>query len=156
MVSSATGAAGALASWAIASLGKQLASTEIHSEMTAVAHAAVPGSLTTLPSSFADTDATGDPTSRILVASRDAAVPAILASAGSRSLSSFVKAPETVARSNGPSAGMKLGGAKSKVATRATGLADVLAEDFESDEMAKAWGTDDLMDVNADADDWSE
>lgn len=50
--------------------------------------------------------------------------------------------------------GMKLGGAKPKLA--GANLMDELAAELDDDEVANAWGTDDLMDVNADTDDWSE
>lgn len=57
-----------------------------------------------------------------------------------------------------PTTGMRLGGTKaaSSPAGGST-LVDALAGEFEEDgdEVAKAWGTDDLMDVNADEDDWS-
>jgi hypothetical protein len=51
--------------------------------------------------------------------------------------------------------GMKLGGSKGPAP--GFSLVDTLAGEFEDDdEVVKAWGTDDLMDVNADADDWSK
>ncbi len=50
---------------------------------------------------------------------------------------------------------MKLGGAKAKAANGSS-LADTLAGEWEeADEVANAWGTNDLIDVNADDDDWA-
>ncbi len=48
-------------------------------------------------------------------------------------------------------------GSKSPVAKNgSTALVDVLAGEYEEDgdEVANAWGHDDLIDVNADDDDW--
>lgn len=52
---------------------------------------------------------------------------------------------------SGTSGGMKLAGAK-----KAPGksLADQLAGEWEEEDGGNAWGTDDLIDVNADDDDW--
>lgn len=49
--------------------------------------------------------------------------------------------------------GMKLGAVKPKLV--GANLMDELAAEMDDDEVANAWGTDDLMDVNADTDDWS-
>lgn len=58
---------------------------------------------------------------------------------------------------------MQLGGSASHArqtgtAAGSTSLVDTLAGEFEEDgdEVANAWGSNDLMDVNADADDWSQ
>jgi flavin-dependent dehydrogenase len=56
---------------------------------------------------------------------------------------------------------MQLGGSRPSAKTAASAsssIVDALAGEFEEDgdEVAKAWGQGDLMDVNADADDWSE
>lgn len=52
---------------------------------------------------------------------------------------------------SGTSGGMKLGGAKK---TPGKSLADQLAGEWEEEDGGNAWGTDDLIDVNADDDDW--
>lgn len=54
---------------------------------------------------------------------------------------------------------MKLGGAGKKTSTSQTtsSLIDSLAGEWEdADSVANAWGNDDLIDINADADDWGE
>lgn len=53
---------------------------------------------------------------------------------------------------------MRLGGTGPSKAGGQSSLVDALAGEFEEDgdEVANAWGQGDLMDVNADADDWSE
>jgi SCY1-like protein 1 len=53
---------------------------------------------------------------------------------------------------------MKLGGAK-KSAGPSSLVAEVIADEWadgDGDAVENAWGTDDLIDVNADADDWGE
>lgn len=49
-------------------------------------------------------------------------------------------------------------GAGTHKAGLSTSLVDELAGEFEEDgnEVANAWGSSDLMDVNADGDDWSK
>lgn len=53
---------------------------------------------------------------------------------------------------------MQLGGVKKSALDNTSSLADALAAEFEEDaeEVGDAWGDGDLMDVNADGDDWSE
>jgi SCY1-like protein 1 len=50
---------------------------------------------------------------------------------------------------------MKLGGSSAKRPATTASLADAIAAEFDDDEVANAWGTDDLMDVNADTEDWT-
>lgn len=55
--------------------------------------------------------------------------------------------------------GMQLGGAKKGgPSDHSSSLANALAAEFEddADTVGDAWGDGDLMDVNADGDDWSE
>jgi SCY1-like protein 1 len=136
LVNSATGAAGALAGWAIASLGKQLPVSE---------HSAI--------------SATPAQVQQPLYAQQS-------------SSDSFQSASNLPSRSNTPSqsrvparkmGAMQLGGASGGRASvhkpgMSTALVDELAGEFEEDgdEVANAWGSSDLMDVNADGDDWSE
>ena len=51
---------------------------------------------------------------------------------------------------------MKLGGVKK--AEKKSALAELTSEwdDSEGDEVENAWGNEDLIDVNADEDDWGE
>ncbi|KAG5652467.1 hypothetical protein H0H81_004875, partial [Sphagnurus paluster] len=63
--------------------------------------------------------------------------------------------PTTSAQSSSPKAkGMQLGASKRPTAIAATIIAEQWAED-DSTGNENPWGTDDLIDVNADQDDWS-
>ena len=133
LVNSATGAAGALAGWAIASLGKQLQSSEVHSSLSAQPGLSAP---VAAPRPSSDS-----------VSSFSSAGP-------STSTYKITPAPAPVRAK--PQTGMRLGATKA-APLGGSSLVDSLAGEFEEDgdEVAKAWGTDDLMDVNADEDDWS-
>ncbi len=148
MVSSAAGAAGALAGWAIASIGKQLPTSELHTTMSASAASTATFQSPLLPGGMPNSQSTS-PRSSISDTKRVVQRPA--------AVSSFAAAPSKLGRNGG----MQLGGASSSSAHKAAGsssLVDALAGEFEEDgdEVADAWGQGDLMDVNADADDWSE
>ncbi|OXM77370.1 SCY1-like [Cryptococcus neoformans Bt63] len=152
---SAAGAAGALAGWAISSLGKQLKTSEAHSSMNSSG----------MPAGFG----ASAPTIKFNTASSSPAVPAssrvseeifrpVSASPSLKSVSPQPRAVNAFGRTttnsslSGTSGGMKLAGAK-----KAPGksLADQLAGEWEEEDGGNAWGTDDLIDVNADDDDWS-
>lgn len=143
LVHSATGAAGALAEWAIASLGKQLPVSEVHSAISATpAQVQQPLSVQRTPSDIFQSNA-----------QPGSAIP-------SRSATPNHATRLPPARKAG---GMQLGGSASHArqagnAAGSTSLVDTLAGEFEEDgdEVANAWGSNDLMDVNADADDWSQ
>ncbi|OXC70667.1 hypothetical protein AYX13_00645 [Cryptococcus neoformans] len=154
-VNSAAGAAGALAGWAISSLGKQLKTSEAHSSMNSSG----------MPAGFG----ASAPTIKFNTASSSPAVPAssrvseeifrpVSASPSLKSVSPQPRAINAFGRTttnsslSGTSGGMKLAGAK-----KAPGksLADQLAGEWEEEDDGNAWGTDDLIDVNADDDDWS-
>lgn len=154
-VNSAAGAAGALAGWAISSLGKQLKTSEAHSSMNSSG----------MPAGFG----ASAPTIKFNTASSSPAVPAssrvseeifrpVSASPSLKSVSPQPRAVNAFGRTttnsslSGTSGGMKLAGAK-----KAPGksLADQLAGEWEEEDGGNAWGTDDLIDVNADDDDWS-
>ncbi|KAJ1304280.1 hypothetical protein OPQ81_005440 [Rhizoctonia solani] len=121
LVTSAAGAAGALAGWAISSLGRKLAASEAQ------------GSLSNAPAADRPVSAPPEPlgTPAVSVPSSPAASIATVPTHGK---------------------GMQLG---SK-----TGTKQLLSEDNEwgtdsgAADVANAWGDGDLMDVNADADDW--
>ncbi|OXG93598.1 SCY1-like [Cryptococcus neoformans A2-102-5] len=154
-VNSAAGAAGALAGWAISSLGKQLKTSEAHSSMNSSG----------MPAGFG----ASAPTIKFNTASSSPAVPAssrvseeifrpVSASPSLKSVSPQPRAVNAFGRTttnsslSGTSGGMKLAGAK-----KAPGksLADQLAGEWEEEDGGNAWGTDDLIDVNAEDDDWS-
>lgn len=128
-MTSAAGAAGSLAGWAFSSLGKHLQSGEANSAMTAAPAPA-------LARSPAFTPSFGSP-----AASRRESAESVPRPSASRLNSS--SRPK-------PAHGMKLAHSKPK-----TNLMDELAAELDDDEVANAWGTDDLMDVNADMDDWT-
>jgi SCY1-like protein 1 len=149
MVSSAAGAAGALAGWAIASIGKQLPMSELHTTMSASTGSAVALQASAFPGGISDGQSSS-PRSSISDTKRPPR-PAAVSSFGAA-------APSRLGRGGG----MQLGGGASlssgSRAAESSSLADALAGEFEEDgdEVANAWGQGDLMDVNADADDWSE
>jgi SCY1-like protein 1 len=143
LVHSATGAAGALAGWAIASLGKQLPVSEVHTTLSATP-TQVQQPLSAQRSSSDIFQSNGQSGSTI----------------PSRSATPSQATRLPPARKAG---GMQLGGSASHArqagnAAGSTSLVDTLAGEFEEDgdEVANAWGSNDLMDVNADGDDWSE
>ncbi|KAJ2931247.1 hypothetical protein H1R20_g5851, partial [Candolleomyces eurysporus] len=126
LVNSAAGAAGTLAGWAISSLGKKLAASDMQSTIASSSTPTPPGGL---PS------------------------PAINGS----SLSEQSRTASPAAQHNPPaskSKAMQLG-MKSPGGLPSHSLADDLAEEIAASETANPWGTDDLIDVNADEDDWS-
>ncbi|KAJ9103371.1 hypothetical protein QFC19_004470 [Naganishia cerealis] len=143
LVNSATGAAGALAGWAIASLGKQLPVSEAHSSISATpAQVQQPLSVQRTSSDiFRSTSALGG--------------------SGSNGPSSS-STPNQAARSSTAhrAGGMQLGGpsagGRPNKGGMSTSLVDELAGEFEEDgdEVANVWGSGDLLDVNADEDDW--
>ncbi|WVQ84322.1 hypothetical protein IAT38_006474 [Cryptococcus sp. DSM 104549] len=159
LVNSATGAAGALAGWAITSLSKGMASQEAHSTMSAAPAASTSGGRLSVPGGYSQS-------------ASPAASPRISSDSASHTGTFGTKSP--VPRSSGVGAsspnlgfgasasspsigegGMKLGGKKPAEKGK-TSLADQLAGEWEDDEdAANAWGTDDLIDMNADQDDWS-
>jgi len=124
LVNSAAGAAGALAGWAISSLGKKLATSELSSTISSGTGAVppTPSSQLSIPGSFS-----------------------VSSPAPSTSTSTPAPAPKA------PSRGMQLGGSH-KSPSITFGAADIAAEEA-AEEVADAWGGD-LIDVNADADDW--
>lgn len=138
LATSAAGAAGSLAGWAFSSLGKHLASGEANSAMTAAPENSLPGTFTVSPSPSLSTSR------------RESTESAPSRPSNSRlnssSLNSFGSRPRPPTQG-----GMKLNASKPKLGAN---LMDELAAELD-DDVANAWG-DDLMDVNADTDDWSE
>lgn len=145
LVDSATGAAGALAGWAIASLGKQMSNSDAHSTLSAApASSLAPPTSSYAPSSASSPNASPRPSTDDSWGLPSTPKPP--------SINVKKAAPRPVASS---SSGMRLGGTKPK--TAAPNLADVLADEWhDADEgVETAWGNDDLIDVNADTDDWA-
>jgi SCY1-like protein 1 len=152
LVTSATGAAGALAGWAIASLGRQLATPDVHSTMTVPSALAVPDATSPVTSPNLSGDS-GRPMSSL-------ATPAGISRGASAGPAAGVRSFGAGGSGSGGSSGsgMKLGGAK-KSAGPSSLVAEVIADEWadgDGDAVENAWGTDDLIDVNADADDWGE
>ncbi|KAI5454226.1 Nuclear aminoacylation-dependent tRNA export pathway component [Naganishia albida] len=139
LVNSATGAAGALAGWAIASLGKQLPVSEAHSTISATP-AQVQQPLYAQQNSSDIFQSTSGVPSRSNTPSQ-------------------ASRPPPIRKMGAMQLGGTTGGARAGVYKpgMSTSLVDELAGEFEEDgdEVANAWGSNDLMDVNADGDDWS-
>ncbi|WVR00194.1 hypothetical protein IAU59_007336 [Kwoniella sp. CBS 9459] len=151
LVNSATGAAGALAGWAIASLGKQLNTPDLNSTMSAASALQVPnGGGSNAPSPSASPRLSSDSNSAFGSTSPSVPGPSI----GRVKSGNNVRSSSPLVGSSSTHSGLKLGGKKATPAK--SSLADTLAGEWEEeDETANAWGTDDLIDVNADDDDWS-
>ena len=183
LVNSAAGAAGALAGWAITSLSKQLASGEAHSSMSAAPAAATAsgagglsgqtyqfssGSGLHVPGGFGAPSSNGDSPrasidswtsapSQQASSSRAPTVPAARPASNTvpgfgstRPQSSFGKQ----AASGSSGGGLKLGGNKAKAKSTTNAALDEVMGDWDDEGVENAWGTDDLIDVNADEDDW--
>ncbi len=149
LVNSATGAAGALAGWAIASIGKQMSSTETHSTLSAA-----PTSSLNPPSiSSNNPSASASPMVSPRLSSDSAS---FFGATSSSSKPSGINVKKAAPRASTSSSGMKLGGVKSK--PPGPSIADVLADEWQDADdtgVENAWGNDDLIDVNADTDDWA-
>ncbi|KAJ7350311.1 armadillo-type protein [Mycena albidolilacea] len=134
LVNSAAGAAGALAGWAISSLGKTLATKDMESTMTAASGLTIDR----------PTSAPG-PVSEPSISSFGVQSTHL---AGVRS---GISTP-TPSKSKG----MQLGAHKVPPSVAAAALVEKLAEEAAAAEgEGNPWGNDDLIDVNADEDDWS-
>ncbi|KAG6920078.1 hypothetical protein DXG01_010146 [Tephrocybe rancida] len=156
LVTTAAGAAGSLAGWAISSFGKKVCfvTIEVFGEWL------IPEQLITSDLQTAIGFGTGTtPAERLPSAS----APPSLGEAGNTSLMTI---PQTMTMSATPlspslqsasrAKGMQLGANKVPLSTTATILAEQWADDpVDSAFTDNPWGSDDLIDVNADADDWS-
>ncbi|KAK0461039.1 armadillo-type protein, partial [Desarmillaria tabescens] len=144
LVNSAAGAAGALAGWAVSSLGKRLAATDMQST--------IGGTGIDRPVSLPPTEDNhiGNLRPGLFVTSSSAV--------------NSTKSSPVVPTSNRPinstlskGKGLQLGATKSSSAAAAA-LVDHLAEEAEAENghlESNPWGSDDLIDVNADDGDWS-
>ncbi|KAH8119599.1 hypothetical protein DFH11DRAFT_1565893 [Phellopilus nigrolimitatus] len=130
LVNSAAGAAGALAGWAMSSLSKKLVPGDLQSTMASTATIQLP---TSAPPSLNGSSAGAGPSS-------------LFASPPESTLSSPALPSRPLARPKGMQLGSK-GSASARAAAMAAGL--------NAGGTAGALGSDDLMDVNADEDDWT-
>ncbi|KAJ3749224.1 armadillo-type protein [Lentinula detonsa] len=146
LVTSAAGAAGALAGWAMSSIGKRLAASDMQTTMA-------PSTVTSIdrPTSApppAEDSRIGNLRPSPLLTSMSAA-------------NSTVTSPALPIRSsfqsNSKTKGMQLGASKVPASITAAALAETLAEEIAAEDRLESnpWGDDDLMDVNADEGDWS-
>ncbi|KAJ7128934.1 armadillo-type protein [Mycena crocata] len=138
LVNSAAGAAGALAGWAISSLGKKLATTDMQSNMTSA-------------SGLAIDRPTSAPISAPSPIGGSLAYSQNIQPNGSAGFRSGVSTPTPT-----KSKAMQLGAHKVPASVAAAALVEQLAEEAAATETdGNPWGNDDLIDVNADEDDWS-
>ncbi|KAJ4468330.1 hypothetical protein J3R30DRAFT_3662182 [Lentinula aciculospora] len=142
LVTSAAGAAGALAGWAMSSIGKRLAASDMQTTMTSLDRP------TSAPPPAEDSRI-GNLRPSPLLTSMSAA-------------NSTVTSPALPIRSsfqpNSKTKGMQLGASKVPSSIAAATLAEQLAEEVAAEdglEASNPWGDDNLMDVNADEGDWS-
>ncbi|KAJ7072523.1 hypothetical protein C8F01DRAFT_1104261 [Mycena amicta] len=130
LVNSAAGAAGVLAGWAISSLGKRLAVSDLQSNI-----ATVPQVVIDRPTSAPQV---GVASSSILTSSMPTGVRnGVVSPTPSKSKS------------------MQLGAHKVPASVATAALVEQLAEEAAAQDEGNPWGNDDLIDVNADQDDWS-
>uniref|UniRef100_A0A0W0FWE6 Protein kinase domain-containing protein n=1 Tax=Moniliophthora roreri TaxID=221103 RepID=A0A0W0FWE6_MONRR len=149
LVNSAAGAAGALAGWAMSSLGKRLVSSDMQTTMASASDLDRP------------TSAPPGNDSRIGNLRPDPLLNPIPAanSTVNSTVSSPAFPPQT--KMNGGSTskakGLQLGANKAPSGIAVASLAQQLADEAAAEDGidSNPWGNDDLMDVNADEDDWS-
>jgi SCY1-like protein 1 len=147
LVNSAAGAAGALAGWALSSIGKKLAPADLQSTMSAVAQVASDdiGRPTSAPPSSSGLNGSASRAPSYVNITLAASVPGIAPGTSALGSTSKVK-------------GMQLGASKLPVTHMPAEWAEEAAAEAEAEEATQGnpWGNDDLMDVNADQDDWSK
>ncbi|KAG6898142.1 hypothetical protein C0992_004858 [Termitomyces sp. T32_za158] len=140
LVTTAAGAASSLAGWAISSLGKKLITSDLQTTIGAgTGTASLPERRIPLPSPPIGTN--GISSSQLL--------------AGSQSVSASVTPTSSPSLPSRPK-GMQLGTNKVPSSTTSVILAEQwVDETTDSLRIENPWGNDDLIDVNADEDDWS-
>ncbi|KAJ7209598.1 ARM repeat-containing protein [Mycena pura] len=124
LVNSAAGAAGALAGWAMSSLGKKLATTDLQSTITSAPRL-------DRPISAPQVEETSSHITQPTEVRSGVSTPAV----------SRTKA-------------MHLGAHKVPASVAASALVEQLAQEVAAETEGNPWGNDDLMDVNVDDDDW--
>ncbi|TBU30194.1 armadillo-type protein [Dichomitus squalens] len=151
LVNSAAGAAGALAGWAISSLGKQLASGTLQSSVASTIGTSIDRP-TSAPA--ANVGSAPNPSSTSTLSGfRGGPVGMPL----TPTLSS-VTGPTRALTSASKGKGMQLGATEvpASVSSASDWAEEAAAElDASTSTATNPWGNDDLMDVNADEDDWS-
>ncbi|CDO75531.1 hypothetical protein BN946_scf184871.g12 [Trametes cinnabarina] len=157
LVNTAAGAAGALAGWAISSLGKKLAAGDLQTTMAS----AVGASIDRPTSAPAPLGANGMSSLKGNAnALFSSTVPPPLLTSTFSSPTTVPTRSMTTATTGGSSKskGMQLGATKvpTSAASSIPDWAEEAAAEIESSQSSNPWGNDDLMDVNADEDDWSE
>ncbi|KZT24267.1 ARM repeat-containing protein [Neolentinus lepideus HHB14362 ss-1] len=145
LVNSATGAAGALAGWAISSLGKKLVSADLQTAISSSPNLGIDRPISAPPPMTLNQPSGSSSVTRpspLAVVS----TPDVLRSS-SLALGGASKAK-----------GMQLGAHKAPASASVAVFPTELEEEMSaatSIEAGNPWGNDDLMDVNADDDDWS-
>ncbi|KAJ6602181.1 armadillo-type protein [Mycena sp. CBHHK59/15] len=128
LVNSAAGAAGALAGWAISSLGKKLATADMQSTINSASGPTL---------------------------DRPTSAPAPLAGSSTEIRPNGLSVAATLTPVS-KAKGMQLGAHKVPASVAAAALVEQLAAEAAAVESeGNLWGNDDLIDVNADEDDWS-
>jgi len=148
-VNSAAGAAGALAGWAFSSLGKKLASSDLQSTMSSAIGIGIDRPTSAPP------PVAGSSTDPRIGNLRPSPLFTTLSAANSTVSSPVV--PTRPAQQS-KAKGLQLGANKVPPSVAAAALAAQLAEETAAANDisgSNPWGTDDLIDVNADQDDWS-
>ncbi|KAG7449615.1 ARM repeat-containing protein [Guyanagaster necrorhizus] len=144
LVNSAAGAAGALAGWAVSSLGKRLAAADMQSVIgdTGIDRP------TSVP--VTEDSRIGNLRPGLFVTSMSATNSTV----SSPAVATF---NQPIRSTSSKSKGLQLSATKSSSAGTAA-LVDQLAEEVDAEKGhldSNPWGNDDLIDVNADYDDWS-
>ncbi|KAF8637981.1 hypothetical protein AX16_010613 [Volvariella volvacea WC 439] len=151
LANSAAGAAGALAGWAFTSLSKKLVASDLQSNMATPPSA--PGERpTSAPPPAGSTGSLGTPPTDTYRGTVSAAPSNIASPVGS-----------TFSKPAPKGKGMQLGGSKASSASITAGWGDyddMFSTSTSSNIVVDSndtnpWGNDDLIDVNADQDDWS-
>ena len=156
LVNSAAGAAGALAGWAISSIGRKVSESDT-SCRTVTKH-----SVLQLTTGDLQSNMNAAPQAAASDLNRPTSAPAETASNGLGRPQAFSSSSAALSTPNikpKPSStkGMHLGASKVPAHVTADWAEEAAAEaEAEESSHANPWGNDDLMDVNADQDDWSE
>ncbi|KAF9017526.1 ARM repeat-containing protein [Hymenopellis radicata] len=137
LATSAAGAAGALAGWAISSIGRRLAATDMQS---------------TIGGATIDRPTSAPPPEDSRIGNLRPS-PLLTSVSAANSTVSSPAIPGFSIKPASKGKGLQLGAHKSSSAVSAA-LIDQLTEEVAA-ENDNPWGGDDLMDVNADEDDWS-
>ncbi|KAH9858547.1 ARM repeat-containing protein [Lenzites betulinus] len=149
LVNSTASAAGALAGWAISSIGKRLAASDLQTTMASAAGAAIDRP-TSAPVPMG---MNGSLSGSVLAASAPPPLTPTYTSPSAVPTRSLTTAAAATSRSKG----MQLGATKVPASTSSIpDWAEEAAAEVDSAHGGNPWGNDDLMDVNADEDDWSK